>query len=227
MRADGWMALLDGLGRLVDMHRDHAQWAEVEARVREVAASLAPIESYWAFPGGRVFTELQTWIERAEFARAHQSVRRIHRMLAAQTYRHESSGGGMDANGPSQIESDHERAAQLSRPYFEVLIVDEMSASEEDALRRRVQRKRNVDDDFVFDVVVVPSFEDALIATLVNFNLQAVVVRHGFPFRSVYNSDKLRRMLEGVGANVENMSESERGLLLGQKIAQLRPELDL
>ena len=34
-------------------------------------------------------------------------------------------------------------------------------------------------------------------------------------------------MLEGVGANVENMSESERGLLLGQKIAQLRPELDL
>ncbi|WZB69718.1 hypothetical protein WJ968_26940 [Achromobacter xylosoxidans] len=80
---------------------------------------------------------------------------------------------------PSQIETDSERQAQLALLYFEVLIVDEMSASEEDALRRRVQRKRSADDDFIFDVVVVPTFEDALIATLVNFNLQAVVIRHG------------------------------------------------
>lgn len=58
-------------------------------------------------------------------------------------------------------------------------------------LRRRVQRKRSSDDDFVFDIVVVPSFEDALIATLVNFNLQAVVIRHGFPFRSVNRSSGL------------------------------------
>ena len=42
----------------------------------------------------------------------------------------------------------------MSRPYFEVLIVDEMSPSEEDALRRRVQRKRSPDDDFVFDVLM-------------------------------------------------------------------------
>jgi arginine decarboxylase len=160
-------------------------------------------------------------------ARAHQAARRIHRMLTGQTYRHNYMSLDDVGDGPSQIETDTERQAQLTRPYFEVLIVDEMSANEEDALRRRVQRKRAVDDDFVFDIVVVPSFEDALIATLVNFNLQAVVIRHGFPFRSVYHNDTLRRFLDGMDETVEQMPESEHGPLLGQQIAQLRPELDL
>ena len=158
---------------------------------------------------------------------AHADARRIHRMLAAQTYRHENTGLDSDTDLPSQIETDVERMAQCRAPYFEVLIVDEMSPSEEDALRRRVQRKRSPDDDFMFDVLIVPSFEDALIASLVNFNLQAVVIRHGFPFRSIYRNDLLRRFLDGAEGGLENVPESERGVLLGQKIAELRPELDL
>ncbi len=227
LRADGWIGLVDDLGRLATLPRDHADWENIMARVRATVTSLAPIESYWAFPGGRVFADLTTWIERGELARAHQAARRIHRMLAAQTYRHETPSIDGDSELPSQIETEGERQAQLSRPYFEVLIVDEMSASEEDAMRRRVQRKRSPDDDFVFDIVFVPSFEDALIATLVNFNLQAVVIRHGFPFRSVYHNDLLRRFVESVDNRIENLPESERGPLLGRHIAELRPELDL
>jgi arginine decarboxylase len=227
MRSDGWIGLVDDLGRLATMACDAAESASRMARVRQNIAALAPIESYWAFPGGRVFAELCVWIERGELARAHQAVRRIHRMVAAQTYRHETPALDGEAELPSQIETDSERQAQLSRPYFEVLIVDEMSAAEEDALRRRVHRKRNPDDAFVFDIVVVPSFEDALIGTLVNFNLQAVVIRHGFPFRSIYDNDMLRRFLDSVDDTIEQMPESERGPLLGRQIAQLRPELDL
>jgi len=227
MRADGWIGLVDDLGRLATLARDHADWEPGLVNVRRIVAALAPIESYWAFPGGRVFGELGNWIERGELARAHQAARRIHRMLSAQTYRHETSALDSEGELPSQIESDSERQAQLSRPYFEVLIVDEMSASEEDALRRRVQHKRSPDDDFVFDVVVVPSFEDALIASLINFNLQAVVIRHGFPFRSMYHNDMLRRFLDSVDDSIEKLPESERGPMLGRQIAQLRPELDL
>ncbi len=227
LRADGWIGLVDDLGRLIDLGRDAPEYQLRLSRVREVIATLAPIESYWVFPGGRAFNELGTWIERGELARAHQAARRFHRMLAAQTYRHQAAGLSSDSDGPSQIETDIERQAQLTKPYFEVLIVDEMTASEEDALRRRVQRKRMPEDDFVFDVVVVPSYEDALIATLVNFNLQAVVIRHGFPFRSMYHNDLLRRFLDSVDERIEQMPESERGPLLGQQIAVLRPELDL
>ncbi|HEY9064461.1 MAG TPA: aminotransferase class I/II-fold pyridoxal phosphate-dependent enzyme [Burkholderiaceae bacterium] len=227
MRSDSWIGLVDDLSRLAMLAPDHPERQTRLAHVNVLIESLAPIEHYWAFPGGRVFGELRTWIERGELSRAHQAARRIHRVLAARTYRHESNALEGDGDLPSQIETDSERQAQLARPYFEVLIVDEMSASEEEALRRRVQRKRGPDDDFIFDVVVVPSFEDALIATLVNFNLQAVVIRHGFPFRSVYHNDMLRRFLEGLDQDIEKMPEFERGPLLGRQIAQLRPELDL
>ncbi len=227
MRADGWIGLVDDLSRLAILDAESPEYKSRREHVAALVEALAPIESYWAFPGGRVFSELRTWIERGELSRAHQAARRIHRVLAARTYRHESNSLEGEGELPSQIETDSERQAQLSRPYFEVLIVDEMSASEEDALRRRVHRKRNPDDDFIFDVVVVPSFEDALIATLVNFNLQAVVIRHGFPFRSVYHNDMLRRFLDGVDQDIEKMPEFERGPLLGRQIAQLRPELDL
>ncbi|MFT3721764.1 aminotransferase class I/II-fold pyridoxal phosphate-dependent enzyme [Pseudorhodoferax sp.] len=227
MRSDGWISLVDHLSRSAILQPDDPERERRMALVRQICETLAPIEGYWAFPGGRVFGELCQWIEREELARAHQAARRIHRVLAARTYRHDSSALESDNELPSQIETDSERLAQLSRPYFEVLIVDEMSATEEDALRRRVQRKRSPDDDFVFDIVVVPTFEDALIATLVNFNLQAVVIRHGFPFRSVNHNDMLRRFLDGVDESIEQMPEFERGPLLGQQIAQLRPELDL
>ncbi|OWG19173.1 ornithine decarboxylase [Delftia sp. K82] len=227
MRADGWISLVDDLSRLAILAPEHPERASRLAHVQTIIDAMAPVESYWAFPGGRVFGELCQWIEREELARAHQAARRIHRVLAARTYRHDANTLDNDNELPSQIETDSERQAQLTRPYFEVLIVDEMSASEEDALRRRVQRKRSADDDFVFDIVVVPSFEDALIATLVNFNLQAVVIRHGFPFRSVNRNGMLRRFLEGMDDNSEAMPEFERGPLLGRQIAQLRPELDL
>jgi arginine decarboxylase len=227
MRADGWISLVDDLSRSAILPPDDPERQRRLAHVHQIIESLAPIESYWAFPGGRVFGELCQWIEREELARAHQAARRIHRVLAARTYRHDSTTLEGDNELPSQIETDSERQAQLTRPYFEVLIVDEMSPAEEDALRRRVLRKRSTDDDFIFDVVVVPTYEDALIATLVNFNLQAVVIRHGFPFRSVNHNDMLRRFLDSVDESIEQMPEFERGPLLGRQIAQLRPELDL
>lgn len=227
MRADGWINLVDELSRLANLTREQAEFDVRLARVRQIVMDLTPVESYWAFPGARAFGEMSAWIERGELSRAYQAARRIHRMLAAQTYRHNAPALEDDGELPSQIETDSERQAQLTRPYFEVLIVDEMSPSEEEALRRRVQRKRMPDDDFIFDVVVVPSFEDALVATMVNFNLQAVVIRHGFPFRSAYHSDMLRSFLESVDDSIEQIPELERGPLLGQQIAQLRPELDL
>jgi arginine decarboxylase len=221
--------MVDDLSRLAVLTSDDPEYAIRLARLRQSVDALVPVESYWAFPGRREFAELRHLIEREEMGRAHQTARRIHRALAARTYRHDANTLNSDNELPSQIETDSERQAQLVRPYFEVLIVDEMSASEEDALRRRVQRKRSSDDDFIFDVVVVPSFEDALIATLVNFHLQAVVIRHGFPFRSVNHKDNdiLRRFLENVDDYVEAMPEFERGPLLGRQIAQIRPELDL
>lgn len=227
MRADGWINLTDDLGRMIDLARDSAEYLERHARVQETLAMLAPIESYWAFPGRALFDELCAWFEGGDLNRLHTSVRRINRMLASRAYRHQNPAHESEVDMPSEIDTEEERLAQIARPYFEVLIVDEMTREEEEALRRRVHKKRRPDDDFIFDVVVVPSFEDALIAILFNFNLQACVIRHGFPFKSEYQLDVLRKFLDGLDDGIERLPESERGPLLGAKIAELRPEIDL
>jgi arginine decarboxylase len=125
-------------------------------------------------------------------------------------------------------EERRETEVLVDRSYFEVLIVDDISAQEEETLRERLRSMRRDEDKFIYELVVVPSFQDALIAVLFNFNLQAVVIRYGFPLRSRYKLDILRQLLEDYEEEgLESLPESERGCLLGTKIAQLRPELDL
>ncbi|NRF67808.1 aminotransferase class I/II-fold pyridoxal phosphate-dependent enzyme [Aquincola sp. S2] len=227
MRADGWINLTDDLGRLVDLGSGTPEFRERQARVKETLEMLLPIESYWAFPGKRLFGELCGWFAAGELARLHSAARRINRLLASNAYRHQEPAMDTDGEIPSEIDTEEERLAQIQRPYFEVLIVDEMSTDEEEALRRRVHKKRRPDDAFIFDIVVVPSFEDALIAVLFNINLQACVIRHGFPFKSEYQLDLLGKFLDGVDEHIECLPESERGPLLGAKISEVRPELDL
>ena len=227
LRSDSWIALTDDLTRMVELSRDVPEYKDRAARVEEAFAVLRPIESYWAFPGRKLFDELIEWYEAGDLKRTQTAFRRIGRMLANQGYRHQTLSLDAETEGPSAIETEEELHAQIQKPYFEVLIVDDMSDEEEEALRRRVARKRRPDDEFVFEVVVVPSFEDALIATLFNFNLQAVVVRHGFPCRSEYDLDILHKFLDTLDETIESMTESERGPALSRKIAELRPELDL
>jgi arginine decarboxylase len=227
MRADGWINLTDDLGRMVTLASDSAEFRERHGRVKDALEMLTPIESYWAFPGRRLFGELCTWFEAGDLNRLQAAARRINRLLSSSAYRHQALVLDSEGDIPSDIDTEEERLSQIERPYFEVLIVDEMTSDEEDALRRRVHKKRRPDDAFIFEIVVVPSFEDALIATLFNTNVQACVIRHGFPFKSEYRLDVLRKFLEGVDEMIECLPESERGPLLGAKIAELRPELDL
>lgn len=228
IRADSWIQLNDDLGRMVQIEAGTSEYKRRHARVSELLDRLEPIESYWAFPGRHLFGHLRTFFEANDITRLHGAARRINRALAEHTYRHQQVDATDEAEPNREVEHTVEHLAQIQRPYFEVLVVDELTQAEETALRRRICEMRRPDDHFVYDVVVVPSFEDALIAALFNFNIQACIIRHGFPFKSEYSLDLLRGFLEGIEeAGIEGLLESERGPLLGQKIAELRPELDL
>jgi arginine decarboxylase len=60
-----------------------------------------------------------------------------------------------------------------NRPYFEVLIVEDMTEEQERALREELLRSRCPDDQFVFEILVVPSLDEAVMAARLNFALQA------------------------------------------------------
>ena len=62
-------------------------------------------------------------------------------------------------------------------------------------IRETFRRLRRVEDEFVYEPVVVGSFEDAVLAVVFNPNLQAVVISDGFGYPSQYTMPALREIL--------------------------------
>ncbi len=203
-------------------------------RLREDLTLLETIEDYTAFPSKEDFRYLWRLFESGDNLGLTRVISRLVRALVSHSYRRRSIDLAEDDLGEDTGEElealrDHFDTTQGAvKPYFEVLIVDHLTPQEESAIRAGFHRVRRPEDRFVYDTVVVPSFEDALIAVLFNYNIQAVVVRYGFPFRSRHRLEILRRHLAGLDdQHIEELTETERSILLGRKLAELRPELDL
>ena len=118
-------------------------------------------------------------------------------------------------------------ARALAKPYFEVLVVDDMNDHQQKWLRDSMARLRRPEDKFTYEIVVVPSFEDALIGVLYNHNIQAVVIRPGIRFKSKSEVPVLRRYLDRVNDEQIDFVEPENyGTELSRLISKVRPELD-
>jgi arginine decarboxylase len=67
-----------------------------------------------------------------------------------------------------------------SRKRFEVLVIDDVSNADREALQTELHSQRRPADAFNYELVFVPSFEDAIVAILLNPDIQACVLRPGF-----------------------------------------------
>ena len=130
---------------------------------------------------------------------------RINRALTTESYRSgdvENAGADeldMFPSDPRQLEQ--QPPTQRDRPYFEVLVVEKMTEDQERALRNEVRKWRRPDDEFVYELVVVASGDEALIAARLNVNLQAVVIRRRFSHQSTRDLSALSEFVDtdGVG----------------------------
>src|SRR5699024_11168007 len=160
--------------------------------------------------------------------------KRVIRALFSESYqRHRIELSEIDAddlennNALDRFRRGHPGFHRVNQPYFEVLIVDNLSTQEEGVVRDAFHKMRRPEDRFIYDVVIVSSFEDALIAVLINPNIQATLVRYEFPYKSDYNLSVLRSYLAGLSElDLENQPETERSIMLGRFLHALRPELD-
>ena len=230
LRTDRWSALRELTGTLARKASGKIS-AKEKAATLELFESLSLIEPYWAFPGMPAFDTLRRLFDHNSFEDLAFAVHRITRALTTGAYRRRSIP--LERDSVDKEEHDDEallspEARALSKPYFEVLIVDSVSEQQERWLKNNVLRMRRPEDPFIYEAVVVPSLEDALIAVLFNHNIQAIVVRPGLELKSKIDNEILHSFLNRAGgsAAIDGTEPENLGPELCRLIARVRPELD-
>ena len=230
LRFDTWHRLEEYTSRLDKKQMRETDIVTLRKKAEDAIGLLQTIENYSAFPSPDDFKLLWQLFEQKDYELLARIVARIVRALTSGTYRSRQ----INLRAPSESSSKEEASqyydeeSNQQRPYFEVLFVDENSQEDVNHIRHGLRNMRRPEDHFVYDIVVVPSLEDALIAVLFNYNIQVAVIRYGFPLRSVNHLEILQRYLAKIDdSDYEGTLDTERGPLLGNLLSELRPELDL
>jgi arginine decarboxylase len=226
LRVDTWNQLKNITLRLLEGRERADDFAKAKALLDE----LAPFESYWAFPGPHDFRKLCHLLEHRDVRALSRAVSRIVGGMMSGSYRRKHINLGLNGDeefhDEEEIETPDERTRR--RPYFEVLFVDDITHAEQHQQIEGLSSMRREEDAFTYDPVFVSSFEDAIIAVLFNHNIQSVVIRFGFKFKSMNDLPVLSRYLKTAHyEDIDELEPQEYGIALADLIARVRPELDL
>ncbi|MBV9313875.1 MAG: hypothetical protein JO100_09055 [Pseudonocardia sp.] len=225
LRRDTWSSLEEASSGLVERGVSGARSAKQLDRIRDLVATLEPMELYWAFPGRHRFDEIRRLLATGDFGRFARMVSDINQSLVHETFRR---GAGLMSPETRGVVASVEPAASEERPYFEVLVVNETDPVREQALREQVRSLRHSDDQFVYELVVVPSYTDAVTAVLFNFNIQACIIRRRFTHSSRHDLSGLGVVIdECVAEEFADMPPDVRAQVLGKRLHEIRPEIDL
>lgn len=236
LRIDTWQRLGDYTARLAE-NPTATDTAAIKLAIEEALAILEPVAMYWAFPGKAQLRQIRRLFEAGDYPELAVLAARILRALINESFRRKhvdlTPDTALEESQASEVEDESAESLDTAedhhtRPYFEVLVVDQLGTAREQALRNNLGSLRRAADRFIYEPVIVPTFEDALIAVLLNYNIQACVIRYRFPLRSRIRLEPVSRELSQLTSEgLENTPPAERGLALARLIGQLRPELDV
>ena len=148
-------------------------------------------EDFFAYPGHALLKTLDARIASGDAAGTVRLVQSLSTALLTHSYRtnvadwegEDSSPLGFTERVPGTGE---ETAAH--RPYFEVLVVSPARPAAWSELAQELRKLRRPRDKFIYEPVFVGSFEDAVLATILNGSLEAVIIYEGIPFGSSHHS---------------------------------------
>lgn len=202
---------------------------EASARAAALLRDLEPLESYWAYPGAEATAALREALAQGRLRVFASRTERIARALLRGDYRHDPRAWALEGGEDEEGEDPQGEPPGDPRPYFEVLVVhDGLGRGEARRARERMRSLRRPEDPFIYELVHVPSFEDAVLGVVCNVNLQAVVIYDGFGRRSAFDLPVLRsQLVRHLPADEDAPPDSEGlGLPLARMVHRLRPELD-
>lgn len=220
-----------------DRWRDQASLAQRWARGRADRASveaafdaLALLEEFYAFPGGRLIAAMRERLAGGDASADSFAalVGRVSTAIATRDYKHDPSEWETDdsADVPADLLPPTLGEGATRKPYFEVLVVTPTPMVRWPHLISEMRRLRRREDSFIYEVVPVGSFEDAICAAILNPDLAAVLLYEGFSFRSRHDAPVLRKLLAS-DSEIDQLPEDDLALYLAEILQRLRPELDL
>ncbi len=228
-RKDSWTSLEEAAERLAEASASDRPLDGLVGKVGELLDQLGPVERYFAFPGPQAFTIGRRLFTTGKYTRFARAVASANRAMATDAFRN-GIPWSVAAAVIDQVEETGSDAVsgRKQRPYFEVLVVEDMTDAQERALRAELRAWRRPDDEFIYEIVVVPSFEDAVIAARINVSLQAVVVKRRFIQHSGRDLSTLTHFMDDRSPDdlMEHAAEN-RAEMLGRALQEIRPELDL
>jgi len=192
-------------------------------------AALGPIEELCAYPGPALMATLKERLQTGDWTAFARLAQRISVSLLSNSYRDDPEAWKSDDEGEAhtpEVLPPGIGRGQTRKPYFEVLVVTPGERSTWEATREGLRRLRRDTDAFVYEPVVVGSFEDAALAAIINYNIQAVVIFDGFAYPSQYAVPDLREILS-AHVPAEATSETDLGTTLAKLLRNYRPELDV
>jgi arginine decarboxylase len=231
-RFDRWRSLLQAAraweGAASQQRPENEKY---QAVVSASVAELRQWEDFFAYPGQAL---LKTLDERIASGGAGGTVRLVQSLSAAlltHSYRTNLADWEGEEQSPIGLAERVPGAGEETaphRPYFEVLVVSPARPAAWSELAQEIRKLRRPQDKFIYEPVFVGSFEDAVLATILNGSLEAVMIYEGIPFASSHHSPVLREVLTShLAASGIYANSGQYGLALAQGLKQLRPELDI
>ena len=231
-RFDRWRALHQA-SRMWDRStsQQDSSKAEHQAAVTKCFQDLLQWEDFFAYPGQKLLTSLNERIVSGDAAGATRLIQSIGNALLTHSYRTNVAEWDSEDQAPvnlvERVPVGGEDGA-AHRPYFEVLVVSPARRTAWQELAQDFRKLRRPQDKFVYELVFVSSFEDAVLATILNGSIEAVIVYEGISFSSSHNSPVLREVLTShLAASGISPNSADLSMSLARGLKQLRPELDI
>ena len=230
-RSDRWRSLVNAANTWLASAAEHLP--ERESDRAEVSAALTELkqwEDFFAYPGAALLRKVNDRIASGDATGAARLIQQISAAVASHSYRANVGEWEAEDEAPhvlaEAVKGLGEEGTQY-RPYFEVLVVSPSGPAARTQGVQELRKLRRQADRFVYEPVVVGSFEDAVLGVILNGAIQSVLIYDAIPFASVHNSPVLREVLTNHLGSDAVKKTANYGLTLAQTLKLIRPELDL
>ncbi len=219
-RHDSWNLLDDACRQLHAVHEGGLDSQQEQSRVRRILDRLSAYERYWLFPGAGKVAEFSRQLDGLETERLTEEVSLAVRLLSEYGDR----AASFDSASPL---AEQELVAQAKeQKFYTVLLADDSPSANPESLAENLRALRRETDDVQFELLVVPSVEDAICAVALNGEIQAAIIRHDLPLRSKERLPIMSKLL-GVDDPAVATDRTYDWIECGEWIRELRPHIDL